>query len=427
LHQKTTKQNKPAFLWVPSLYFAEGLPYVIVVNLSVILYNRLGISNTQMAFYTGWLYLPWVIKPLWSPVVELFKTKRWWIVAMQLFIGAALGAVALTLQLPSFFFYSLLFLWLMAFSSATHDIAADGFYLLGLDTNRQAKYVGIRSLFYRLAMIAGQGALVILAGNLEKRLGNIHLAWSIVIGVMSALFLVFVIYHYWMLPRLATDQPTPSSHGFWQGYGKTMGSFFKKPNIGLALAFILLFRLGESQLLKMTQPFLLGPSNTGGLALATEQVGWIYGTVGMVFLIAGGILGGLAIATKGLKYWIWWMVLAIHTPNLLYVYLAFFQPHNIYLIGSFVAIEQLGYGFGLTAFMMYMMQFADGPHKTTHYALATGFMALGMMVPGMLSGWLQSLMGYQWFFVWVCACTIPGVVAVMYLKVDEGVGRKKSA
>jgi MFS transporter, PAT family, beta-lactamase induction signal transducer AmpG len=426
LHQKSTKQNKPALLWVPSLYFAEGLPYVVVMSVSVILYKNMGVSNTDLALYTGWLYLPWMIKPIWSPVVDLLKTNRWWIVAMQLFIGASLGMVALSLHLQDFLFYSLLFFWLMAFSSATHDIAADGFYMQGLDAPKQAAFVGVRSLFYRLAMIFGQGAVVVAAGHLSKITGDTAFAWSLIFWVMAALFILFAVYHWLFLPRTQADELLHDKGNWLNGIAQTFVTFFAKPGVGVALLFFLLFRLGESQLAKMASPFLLDDRAVGGLGLTTEQVGIIYGTAGVIFLILGGILGGLAIYAKGLKYWIWWMTLAINLPDVLYVLMAHFQPENLYLVGSLVAAEQFGYGFGFAAFMMFMMHFADGPHKTAHYAWATAFMAAGMMLPGMASGWLQSLMGYQWFFVWVCLCTLPGFVLIKYLAIDANVGRKKT-
>ncbi|MFT3740755.1 MAG: MFS transporter [Breznakibacter sp.] len=400
------------------------MPYVVVMSVSVILYKNMGISNTDIALYTGWLYLPWVIKPIWSPVVDLLKTKRWWIMAMQLLVGAALGMVALSLHLPSFFFFTLLFFWLMAFTSATHDIAADGFYMLGLNADTQAAFVGVRSLFYRLAMVFGQGAVVVAAGQLQQITGDVVFAWTVVFAVLALLFGVFVIYHWWALPRLLSDGPVVDGAGWFSGFGRTFVSFFSKPGVGVALAFFLLFRLGESQLIKMASPFLLDGREVGGLALTTSQVGIVYGTVGVVCLILGGILGGVAIYANGLKFWIWWMTLAINLPHLLYVAMAYLQPVNIVAIGTMVAIEQLGYGFGFTAFTMYMMQFAEGEHKTSHYAMATGFMALGMMLPGMASGWLQSLVGYKLFFVWVTLCAVPGFVVVRFLKINGTFGKK---
>jgi len=607
------KSTSP-WAWVPSLYFAEGIPYVVVMTVSVIMYKRLGISNADIALYTSWLYLPWVIKWMWSPVVDLLKTKRWWIVIMQLFIGAGLGGVALTIPVPDFFQYTLMFFWLLAFSSATHDIAADGFYMLDLDEHKQAYFIGIRSTFYRLSMITGQGLLIILAGLIEsstglepvnitvstqpektewiwpennkslpgesgekhfvlsatdfalglnqldkseadsiknwaheqniangfvvaepvvldepgwwsssvstplkellkekfgkedktafkgaiqgniaafglhlssapeageavvlnldrykgakdlslvegQRLaftadnwnkqawvlvqadpkletvttasfrglsGNIPFAWSVTFFVLAGLFVVFVIYHRFFLPRPDSDKPVAESKNMMKEFGETFISFFKKENFGIAILFILVFRLGESQLVKLASPFLLDAREVGGLGLTTGDVGLIYGTIGIVFLTLGGIVGGYLASRNGLKYWIWWMTLAINLPNLTYVYLSFFTPESMWLVATSVAIEQFGYGFGFTAYMLYLIYFSEGKSKTAHYAICSGLMALGMMIPGMFSGWLQEIIGYQNFFIWVMICTIPSFFVVRFLKINPTFGIKKA-
>ncbi len=608
-----TKKKSP-WSWVPSLYYAQGIPYVVVMTVSVIMYKRMGVSNTDIALYTSWLYLPWVIKPLWSPLVDLFKTKRWWIVTMQLLVGAGLAGVAFTLPLPSFFQYSLAFLWLLAFSSATHDIAADGFYMLGLKEGQQSYFIGIRSTFYRFAMITGQGLLIILAGffevftgqepvrftvtadpqaqeirpsvdfdntgnfdeltfvltsedvvlstqqiskeeadslknfvitqnlanefsqeektvevsvswwartisqpfadwlrarigrdealdtsldeyqgNLalvgvmlegyleeereivlntafrrgdgsvrlvggdrlvftsgnqhetawlliqldpkldtratayfEGRSGNIPLAWTLTFVILALLFLGFFIYHKIALPRPANDMATiqQDGKGVFYEFFQTFGSFFRKENIGPALAFLLLFRLGEAQIVKMASPFLLDPREIGGLGLTTGQVGIVYGTIGILALTLGGILGGLMASRKGLKFWIFPMAIAMNLPNLVFVYLSYSQPVSFWLISGSVALEQFGYGFGFTAYMLYMIYFSDGKHKTAHFAICTGLMALGMMIPGMISGWIQEIIGYQNFFIWVVLCTIPGFIIIRFLKIEKSFGIK---
>jgi MFS transporter, PAT family, beta-lactamase induction signal transducer AmpG len=607
--------TRTPWAWIPSLYFAEGLPYVVVMTVSVIMYKRLGISNTDIALYTSWLYLPWVIKPFWSPLVDLMKTKRWWITIMQLFIGAGLAGIALTIPAPSFFQYTLAFFWLMAFSSATHDIAADGFYMLGLDEHQQAFFVGIRSTFYRLAMITGQGLLIILAGSLESRTGlepvrfevrssvnqtsvsdwnieseifnavpgaqkfilsseeisistqnissdqanelkelvksanlqnmfieeekpleagspswwsqsvstplknrlkaswgkqetstqvsnlvgnigviglrlssppeagknvvlniglksgdknfklihgerlvftdknwntnawvlvqvdpkleeprtarfeglsgNIPLAWSVTFYVLTGMFILFFLYHKFILPYPSTDVQAAEGSNLVKEFFRTFLSFLRKENLGPALIFLLVFRLGEGQLVKLAAPFLLDARDNDGLGLTTSDVGLIYGTIGIIFLTIGGILGGYVASKKGLKYWIWWMTMAINLPNLVYVYLSYAVPTNFVLIASAVAIEQFGYGFGFTAYMLFMIMFAEGKSKTAHFAICTGIMALGMMLPGMLSGWLQEIIGYQNFFIWVMICTIPGFLVIRFLKIDPGFGIKK--
>jgi len=581
--QGKSGKTSPWF-WVPSLYFAEGIPYVMVMTLSVIFYKRMGISNTDIALYTSWLYLPWVIKPLWGPVVDILKTKRFWILIMQLFIGAGLAGVAFTIPLDRFFQLTLAFFWLLAFSSATHDIAADGFYMLGLSKGDQAYYVGIRSTFYRLAMLAGQGLLVIFAGYFEAKTGlppvevqvvtlmgtssaefkpeqvsvnpgegetrfltdelveigtekiseaqagtliasvdqwnsshgfypaeeaenpkgsgltgnlgytwfrlskkpeegdnivlnfsfergdksislarsyrfefnednweipafavfeldpklekvssasftglsgNIRFAWSMVFVIVALLFVGFHIYHRFTLPRPEAHSANSNVEGgFAKAFFVTFATFFKKKQIGVILLFLLVYRLGESQLVKLASPFLLDSREANGLGLTTGDLGLIYGTIGIIALSLGGIIGGIAASRKGLKYWLWWMVAAMNLPNLVYVFLSYTMPSSLWIVGASVAVEQFGYGFGFTAYMLYMIYVSEGEHKTAHFALTTGFMALGMMIPGMISGWLQELIGYQHFFIWVMLCTIPGFLIIPFLKIDPEFGRK---
>lgn len=620
MSDKPTKRN--GWAWIPTLYFAEGIPYIVVMTVSVIMYKRLGISNTEIALYTSWLYLPWVIKPLWSPVVDMLKTKRFWIVIMQLIIGAGLAGIAFTIPVSSFFQYTLAFFWLLAFSSATHDIAADGFYMLGLSKHDQAWFVGIRSTFYRFAMITGQGILVILAGYLESTTGlppveftaysnpdievsrilspeevsfedqnnemnflvypgelnistnqrgkpevdsiislvkkrniennfykdeteaaaieeaaegpswwnkhivqnaeyilrkyfgpevketarldiagnvgimylrlskqpaegedviinfrreagdnsislvegtrfvfnsqnwdtpamaviqldpklkvkssatfqglsgDIPFAWMVTFFIMAGLFVVFFIYHKFILPYPASDKAVVSGGSIlntFKEFFRTFALFFKKKQILLILGFILLYRLGEAQLVKLAAPFLLDPFEVGGLSLTTGQIGFVYGTIGILSLTLGGILGGFLAAKNGLKYWLWWMIIAINLPNVVYVYMAYVQPADFLIINLMVAIEQFGYGFGFTAFMLYLIYIAEGDHKTSHYAIATGFMALGMMIPGMFSGWLQEIIGYKHFFIWVCIATIPAFIIAKFIPLDPHFGKK---
>ena len=425
---ETQKKINP-WRWIPTLYFGQGIPYVVVMTLSVIMYKNLGLSNTEIALYTSWLYLPWVIKPLWSPVVDMFKTKRLWIVSLQLVIGGSLALVALTIPTAHFFQITLAVFWLMAFSSATHDIAADGFYMLALPQHEQAAFVGVRSTFYRIAMIAGQGGLVFLAGTISEQTGNVSLAWSIIFAILAGMFFILFIYHRFVLPVPASDQPLlrKGNENVITGFVSTFTSFFKRKDIYIILAFLLLFRFGEAQALKLAAPFLLDPASAGGLGLTTKQVGVVYGTIGVIALTLGGLLGGYVISRAGLKRWIWPMLLSVHLPNLAFVFLAYALPGNIVVIATAIAIEQFGYGFGFAAYLLFMIMVADGAHKTAHYAICTGFMALGMMLPGMASGWIQAQLGYQHFFVWVCIATLPSLLVTAFIKIDPAFGKKAAS
>jgi MFS transporter, PAT family, beta-lactamase induction signal transducer AmpG len=417
--------------WIPTLYFSQGLPYVVVMTLSVVMYKNLGVGNTEIALYTSWLYLPWVIKPLWGPLVDLLGTKRRWVVGMQFFVGAAFACVALTLPAPKFLQMTLAVFWLMAFASATHDIAADGFYMLALPQKQQAAFVGVRSTFYRLSMIGGQGGLVYLAGWLAERPGATAAgAWQIVFALMAGGFALAAAYHLWALPRPAGDAPAPRSATFWADFFAVFADFFKKPEVWRVLLFLLLYRFAEAQLLKLVTPFLLDARDVGGLGLKTQDVGIAYGTVGIIALTIGGLLGGWVISQAGLKRVLWPLVFCMHVPNTVFVLLAMWQPSSLWIVSAAVAVEQFGYGFGFTAYMVYMLMIAGGPdgqspHKTAHYALCTGFMALGMMIPGMWAGWLQQQLGYVDFFIWACIATVPSFIAAALIRIDPGFGRKE--
>jgi len=608
-------KKKNPWSWVPSLYFIEGIPYTVVMVVSVVMYKMLGISNTDIALYTSLLYLPWVLKPLWSPIVDNLKTKRWWVLIMQFVLGILFACIALTIPTTNFFKLSIAFLWLMAFTSATHDIAADGFYMIGLDEGDQALFNGIRSAFYRVAMLMGQGVFVILvsilinssgmdkttvevnavpadtqvktvlledfdygekpgdmylvyapknldiplkrvstvyadsmisaarawniaqgqpdpdapkiakvkgktekvktekpkkfenwlrknfgaevaevteyAGNvgvlyfhlskapetdktvivtfgqdkgdksiklvegtrfeftgenwdkpvmsviqLDKKLnaptnaffdaesGKVKMAWTVLFFCLSAMFFIFWLAHRFTLPKVEKERKEQSVGKAIKDFFATFGSFFKKDGIGLAIVFLLLFRLGESQLVKLSAPFMLDTREAGGLGLTAGQYGLTYGTIGLLFLTLGGILGGLAVSKHGLKKWIWWFAIMINIPDAVYIFLSYAQPSSLWVIVPCVAFETFGYGFGFTAYMMFMIYIARGEYKTSHYAIATAFMALGMMIPGMVSGWLQEVIGYQHFFIWVVIATIPGFILLKFLKIDPQFGKK---
>lgn len=628
---KTASKRNP-WAWIPTLYFAQGLPYVAVMTISVIMYKRLGISNTDIALYTGWLYLPWVIKPFWSPFVDIIRTKRWWTLTMQWIIAFALAGIAFTIPTPFFFQLTLAIFWLVGFTSATHDIAADGFYMLALTEHEQSLYVGIRSTFYRIATVAGQGLLVIVAGLIETNSGleplrisvdadpavewtapdmtaiastpadlqgelqfftpaenvalstkapatvevdgtpmafkayaammrdsvkhmnerngfvaaeqpktenaaavavtddgegaftrwvretfgeerepftevnnnftivglrlnrqpaegeeivlnvthragdqsvkleqaalstrfvfnhenwdktawlyyeadhklterasatfegasgNIPMAWLVVFAVLSAFFFVVAIYHGWALPRPASDghnEAGTTASGIISEFFETFKSFFQKPQAWVAIAFMLLYRLPEAQLVKLINPFLLDPIDKGGLGLTTGQVGIVYGTVGIIGLTIGGIIGGIVAAKGGLKRWLWPMAWSMSLTCLTFVYLSYATDTSLLTVNICVFVEQFGYGFGFTAYMLYLIYFSEGKHKTAHYAICTGFMALGMMLPGMAAGWLQETIGYRHFFIWTMICCAATIGICAFLKIDPNFGRKK--
>ena len=413
--------------WVPTLYFAEGLPYVAVMTLSLVMYKRMGVSNAEVALYTSWLNLPWIIKPLWSPFVDLLKTKRWWIVSMQLMLGAGLAGIAFTVPADAFFRLTLAVFWLVAFSSATHDIAADGFYMLGLTPHQQALFVGIRSTFYRFSTITGQGLLIMLAGWLEETTGRISYAWSITFFILAGTVLGLWLYHSFLLPRPSFDRSSGriQAGGILQGFAQTVASFFRKKQAAAAILFMLLYRLPEAQLAKMSIPFLLDPADEGGLGMTTAQIGFSQGTLGIIGLTLGGILGGIATARHGLRRWLWPMVWAISLPDIVYVYMSYALPSNLWTINACIFIEQFGYGFGFTAYMLYLIYFSKGNRQTSHYAICTAFMALGMMLPGMIAGWMQELLGYRLFFVWIMVCTLATFGVTALLKIDPEFAKKQ--
>ena len=428
---------KSPWSWTPSLYFAEGLPYVAVMTISLILYKQLGLSNADITFYTSWLYLPWVIKPLWSPFIDIVKTKRWWITTMQLLIGAAFGGIAFTIPSDFWLQGTLCFFWLMAFASATHDIAADGFYMLGLDQHDQAWFVGIRSTFYRFATIFGQGVLVMIAGNLQVVFRNsIAFSWSLMFYGVAGLFIALWLWHSYVLPHPSEDEEnthvegevkTVSSNSILRDLLLTIKTFFKKEQVVAGILFMLFYRMPEGLLAKVSSLFLIDNVHNGGLGLSPQEYGLVQGTVGVIGLTLGGILGGMLAGKDGLRKWLWPMVCAITLPDLVYVYLAFDLPANFIIVNICVFVEQFGYGFGFTAYMLYLIYYSRGNYKTSHYALCTAFMALSMMIPGLFAGALQEAVGYQMFFLIVIAfCSVTFVVTSL-LKIDPSFGKKEQA
>ena len=390
---------------------------MVVMALSTIMYTNMGLSNTELALYTSWLYLPWVIKPLWSPLVDSIRTKRWWIIAMQVLVGASLAGVALTLQTEWWLQLSLAFFWLMAFSSATHDIAADGFYIIGLTEKEQAFYVGWRSTFYRIGTIFCQGGLVVLAGVLQKG-HSMSVAWAMTLALAGLIMLALALWHYKVL-RVSKDSKDSKDFKVLAPFRDTLRVFFSKKGVLPALLFMLLFRFPEAQLAKMAQPFMLRGLEEGGLGLSTETMGLAYGTIGVIALLAGGILGGWLVSRNGLKHWWWPMIAAISLPDAVYIYLAMAQPTSLWIIDTCVAVEQLGYGFGFTAYMLFLVYFSKGDRSTSVFSICPALQALGMMLPGMMEGYLADLGGFATFFWWVMGCCLVTVVVSAMVKVER--------
>ena len=434
-------KTKSPWWWVPSLYFAEGIPYFLVNNISVMMFTKMGVPNGQMAFFTTLLYFPWFLKGLWSPIVDVIRTKRWWIVTMQVLMTAMMLLLTLTLPKPSpeliasgqtsagLFWFTLVLFIITAFASATHDIAADGFYMLAHSPSSQAAFIGIRSTFYRISSVFGQGVLVLIAGLVERSSGNIPLSWQVTLGVSALVFAVVSLYHIFFLPRSADDAPrvkADEAANTWKELGASFVTFFTKPGVLLAIFFMLLYRLPEGFLIKMCQPFLVAAADKGGLGLPTDVVGVVYGTFGVIALLAGGIVGGLVASRLGLRKSLWWMAAGMTLPCLTFVYLATFLPQNVVIITIALAVEQFGYGFGFTAYMLYMMYFSEGEFKTSHYAICTAFMALSMMLPGFVAGYIQEAIGYVNFFwmVMLCCMATVGVTFLARRKVNPEYGKK---
>ena len=439
---KNEKRLNPWF-WIPTLYFAEGIPYFLVNNISVMMFTKMGVPNGQMALFTSLLYLPWTIKPFWSPFVDIIKTKRWWFIAMQILMTAAFVLLTITIPHPSpeliasgqtpisLFTVMLILFIIVAFASATHDIAADGFYMLALTSHEQAAVVGIRSTFYRLSSIFGQGVLLVVAGLLETKTGDIPLAWQLTLLFTSIIFALITLWHIFFTPKPASDRSSlgedaKSVGAILREFGRTFVTYFKKPGIWLAMIFMLVFRLPEAFLIKMINPFLVASNEVGGLGLATEQVGIVYGTIGILFLTIGGILGGWFASKVGLKKSMWWMAACMTLPCLTFVYLSMALPTSLVAISIALAIEQFGYGFGFTAYMLFMIYFSEGEFKTAHYAICTAFMALSMMIPGMFAGYIQEALGYVGFFWMVIACCAATLIITVFARraVDEDYGKK---
>ena len=441
---KSLKSINP-WLWVPTLYFLEGIPYFLVNNISMVMFNQMGVPNGEMSFFTTLLYFPWALKFLWAPFVDLIKTKRWWFLTMQfLMLGLAVLTIfsiphpspeviaAMGTEVKLFTGVLIAFI-IMAFASATHDIAADGFYMLALTSGVQAEMIGWRSVFYRLSNVFCNSALIAIPGiiydwTIKQGEANMPMAWQVTMVITAVIFAIMAVWHVFFTPRPDTDKPNAetTAKDIVTGFGKAFATYFTKPALWVAIAFMLLYRLPEGFLMKMIYPFLLGARDTGGLGMTMQELGVVYGAIGVIFLLLGGILGGYYISKVGLKKAFWWMAIAMTLPCLSFVYLSMFLPTNMVYIAIAIAIEQFGYGFGFTAYMMYMMFFSEGEFKTSHYAICTSFMALSMILPGLVAGYIQEAIGYQSFFWMVIACSVA-TFTVTFLarrKVDANYGKK---
>ena len=435
--------------WVPSLYFTEGIPYFIVNSVALLMYKRCGLNDGECALYASWLSLPWVIKPLWSPIVEILKSKQWWIVVMEMTMAIALAGVAFTLPTPYYVQLTMAFFFLIAFSSATHDIAADGFYMEALDERQQAMNVGVRSIFDRLSKVISEGLLIMFIGSLEVYTRSAFTAWSLGLGAVALLLALATLYHWVVLPKRTISsentgtfvrnksvfdekQPTfvdgtereQTVRGAMKEFADTFVSFFKKPGILMAITFLLLYRLPEAILTKIYPLFLTEKVSLGGLGLSTSEYGLAYGTLGVIGLLLGGILGGIVVAMDGFRKWRWPMVMAISLPNCVYIFLAYFQPENIWWISSAIAIEQFGYGFGFTLYMLFMLYFSQGKSKAAHYSLCTGFMALGLLLPGQVAGYVATWFGYYGSFILVMLLVPITFVVTSLIRVPDDFGRR---
>lgn len=443
-----------AWAFVPVLYFLEGLPYVIVNVVSVLMFKKLEVPNSEIGLWTSLIAFPWTLKMLWGPAVEVNWTKRGWIIATQALLVLGLVAAAWTIGRPDFLAATLVVLAMMAFVSATHDIAADGFYLLALNEKAQAFFVGVRSTFYRLAMIFGSGLLVWFAGSIEEIQETwepsitgpmppelnpfsrflvmldsgasgfvenpIARSWSLALLFGAFVYGLGLLLNSVVLPRPAADAPRSKAGEPAPPWSAAFAAFFRQSRFGWILAFILFYRLGESMIGKMSGPFLLDETTKGGLGVPTADVGIISGTIGVLALTIGGILGGVVIARWGIRRCLWPMALCLNIPNLFYVWASTTKP-DIQAVTALIAVDQFGYGFGFTAYMVYLMYVSQGTRfETASYAIATGLMALGAMGAGIASRYLQEWLGYAGFFVAVCFLALPGMATLFFIPLDRG-------
>ena len=417
-----------AWLWIPTLYFASGLPYHAITSISDIMYKDMGVENSTITFLTSIFLIPWTIKPLWSPFVELISTRRKWTLYSQLLLSLCFGLVATFIPMNNYLLLTIIAFMIGAFVSSTHDIALDGFYILALPQEKQSFFSGIRNTAYRIATVFSSGILVMLANRMGHYFGSDTLAWSATFATTAIIMLVLFLYNRNAMPKPENDidRAPRSISMIFRDFGDIIRTYFKKPGIWQALLFLLLFRFPEAQLGKIGKLFLMDPSTAGGLGLDKGDIGFLNGVIGVIGLIVGGIAGGICISRKGLKYWLWPMVIAISLPDVVYVYMSCAMTDDLYIIGSCIFIEQLGYGFGFTAYTLFMIYFAQGKYPTAHFAISTAFMSLGMMLPGMVSGKIQEWLGYENFFIWVMLCTSITFIVSAMIKIDPKFGKRQA-
>lgn len=433
----TTEKLKSPIRWVPTLYFAMGLPFVVLNMVSAVMFKDLGISDSQIAFWTSLIMWPWTIKFLWSPVLELYKTRKFFVVLTQITSGVLFGLVAFAINLPSFFAICIALMAVIAFSGATHDIVADGTYMSELNKEEQARWIGWQGAFYNIAKLAATGGLVWLAGWMMDKYSSPVMAWSIVFGVLGALMLAFGLYHWRVLPcsqnrgaalnvvigakgataaegsleKGNTSAAKGEKVSFWSGLGEVFSDFFKNTHIWYYIAFIIIYRLGEGFVMKIVPLFLKAEKAVGGLGLSNQQIGIWYGTFGAAAFVLGSLLAGYYIAARGLKRTLFTLCCIFNIPFLVYALLAWFQPSSMWVIGGGIALEYFGYGFGFVGLTLFMMQqVAPGRHQTAHYAIASGIMNLSVMLTGAASGFLSDALGYKVFFIAVMVATIPAFI-----------------
>ena len=402
--------------WVPSLYFAQGVPFFVVMAIATLLFKDLGVPNADVTRWTNTLGLAWAVKPLWSPFLEAVPSKKRLVIVFQLVGATTLGLVALALNVPHSVALVLAILGFTAFGSATHDIASDGLYIASLTDRQQAGYAGWQGAFFNAARLFARGGVLVLVGVLEKTMEAAH-AWSAVFLLLAAVMAVLAAYHAWALPDTRGAEPPARDLGrIARTLGEVVVDFFRKPGIGFAIAFIILFRAGEGQIQSVGPLFLKDARAAGGLGLTTDQIGVVYGTWATVAFVGGSIVGGYFTSWLGLRRSMVWLVIAMNLPNVVYWWLSTARPTDMSLIATGLSIEMFGYGFGFVGIILFIMQVvAKGRFTTAHYALGTGVMQLGFILSGTWSGEIQTWLGYQHFFLWVLACAVPVLVLSFFL------------